>query len=210
MSVNLPITKERIRNHWQYGAWKYQLLVALSLLGVNLICTMTAYKPPESLKVEFYVEGYSTTEQEKLDNEWMESVRQEVLPDMEQVTLSFLSLDDTYGDTVLFARLAAGEGDVYLLSKDRFQQIGSTGAMMDLQPLLDEGLLHADGIDLTNGYAADEDTGEMVLCAIPADTLIGLNQYGIYTDGMVLCVLRANGNDENVVKFADYLLTKMR
>ncbi len=210
MSVNLPINKERIRNHWQYSAWKYLLLIALSLLCVNLICTVTAPRVPEELKIEFCVEGFIPYEFEKLNDEWIEQVKQDVLPGMEEVTLLSLGSDEMTTDQLLLVKLASAEGDVYLLSKERFKRYSAEGAMMDLQPLIDQSLLHVDGFDLQEGYVTAEESGASVLCGIPADTLTGLFEYGIDVRGKVLSILVANGNEENAVKFADYLLTAMR
>ena len=53
----MPITKNKIRNHFHYSFWKYLVLIAIALFGWNLIYTSTRYQSPENLKVEFYAEA---------------------------------------------------------------------------------------------------------------------------------------------------------
>ena len=55
MLMRLPITRERIRNHFHYAWWQYVLLVCLAVFGWNLLYTTTRYRSPESLKVEWYL-----------------------------------------------------------------------------------------------------------------------------------------------------------
>jgi hypothetical protein len=208
MSLHMPITREKIRNHFHYSFWKYLLLIVIALFGWNLLYTVTRYRPPENRKVEFYAEG-NVSSSDMLQS-LADLIHQEVMPEMEEVTATTVSFDSEYGDMQLTVWISAGQGDVYLLSQKRFESMASNEATLELQPWLDEGALHADGIDLTNGYATDSETGAQVLRGIPADSLTGLNEYGLDPEGMVLCVLYNNGNDAYSIKFMDYLLTHMR
>lgn len=209
MSLRIPITKERIRNHFQYSAWKYVLLVAATLLAVNLICTMTAYRTPNELKIEFYTDQY-LTDNDALAEELMEKIHQEALPEMEEVTILRMALDETYGDMQLMTWISAGEGDVYLLDKEKFTSLASEGAMLDLQPLIEQGLLHVEGLTLEGGYVTDSETGARTLRGIPAEQLKGFTDYLIYPKDQMLGIMAASGNEENAIKFLDYLLTNLR
>ncbi|MDD3410204.1 MAG: hypothetical protein PHY12_05270 [Eubacteriales bacterium] len=211
MSLHMPITKKRIRNHLQYSFWKYAILVIVALFGWNLIYTTTRYRPPEDKKVEFYVSGYAgaLASQDRLQ-ELMDAIHQEVLPDMEEVTYTTLTQDETYGDMQLMVWISAAQGDVYLLDQSQFENMAGNGAMLELQPFIEDGALHVEGVDLKKGYVKDAETGEKALYGIPADTLTGLNDYNLVTEKKVLCVLAQNGNDENSIKFLDYLLTHMQ
>lgn len=210
MSIKMPITKEKIKNHFHYSWWMYALLAIIALFGWNLVYTSTRYRPPEDKKVQFYADGFLDSQQYDDINAYMQVIKAEILPDMEEVSCTVVGYDETYGNMQLMVWAAAGEGDVYLLSKERFDYISSDGAMMALQDRIDDGTLHVDGIDLANGYARDTETGAKTLCGIPADTLTGLNQYGFASKDMVLCVLAYGQNDENSLKFLDYLLTHLR
>ena len=46
------LTKKWLKNHMTYSWWKYAVLAAVCILGVNLVFTMTAYRVPEEKKVE--------------------------------------------------------------------------------------------------------------------------------------------------------------
>lgn len=207
MSLNLPITGRRIKNHFHYSLWKYLVLILIAMFGWNLIYTTTRYRPPESAKIEFFAEGVYSSD-EKLQ-ELADKIHAEIMPEMEEVTATSVTFDDAYGDMQLVVWVSAAQGDVYLISKARFQSIADNEGALDLTPYVESGALHTDGIDLTNGYVRTADHLSQTLMGIPADTLTGLNDYGVITDGMMLCVLVNGGNDEYAIRFLDYLLTYM-
>lgn len=208
MSLSMPITSQKVRNHFQYSFWKYLLLIIIALFGWNLLYTTTRYQSPENLKVEFYAEGntaYSDALQTLADQ-----IHTEILPDMEEVTATVTTFDEMYGDMQLTVWVSAGQGDVYLLSRDRFQTMAENEAALDLQPYVDSGALQTEGLDLTGGYVRDTETGVTTLVGIPADSMTGLNDYGLVTQDAVFWILAQNGNDDNSVAFLNYLLTHMQ
>ena len=211
MKLNMPITKRRIKNHFQYSFWKYALLAVLAIFVWNMLYTTTHYRPPENKKLEFYADGGFTAEgtQEAMDG-LMETVRRELAPDMEEVSYLALSTDDTYGDMQLSVWIGAGQGDLYLLGKERFRRLASGEAFIDLQPYVDSGALAAEGIELASGRVREEETGRTVLFGIPAGSLAGLEACGIYPKDTFLCVLAGSGNQEESVRLIDYLLENMR
>lgn len=209
MSVKMPITKARVKNHFHYGLWMYLLLIVASGFLWNLIYTTTAYRTPPELRVELYMDDYGSTTEAQM-TELMDLIHRDALPGMELVSYTPMTLDQTYGSMQLSVWMAAGEGDVYLMGKDRFQTTAQGGAMIDLQPYIDEGRLHVEGLDLKRGYATDSETGERMLRGIPADMLKGLEAYGIHTEGTVFSVLAAGKNVDNAIVFLDYILTNMR
>lgn len=208
MSLKMPITERKIRNHFHYSLWKYLLLLVIVMFGWNLIYTTTRYRSPENLKVEFYAEGSSLSEDAV--QALADQIHAEVMPEMEEVTSTVVSFDDAYGDMQLVVWLSAAQGDVYLLSKTRFEAMAANEAALPLQPSIDKGLLQTEGLDLSDGYVLNTDTGITELMGIPADQLTKLGDYGLSTEDYVLCVLASNGNDEYTLKFLNYLLTHMR
>jgi len=208
MQFKMPITARKIRNHFHYSFWKYLLLVVIAIFGWNLLYTTTRYRSPENLKVEFFAEG-NTMASDALQG-LADKIHKEIMPEMEEVTATIVTFDNAYGDMQLTVWVSAGQGDIYLLSKDRFKTMANNEATIDLQPLIDNGTLNADGLDLSKGYVTAADTGKKVLMGIPADQLTGLDQYGLVTKDMVLCVLSNNGNDEYTLKFLNYLLENLR
>ena len=150
MNFQMPITKRRITHHFQYAVWMYLLLIALALFGWNLIYTTTRYRPPENMQVEFYVQ--SNTADEDALTALADRIHEEVMPEMELVTASIVTItDDYYGDMQLTVWISAAQGDVYLLTKDYFESFAASGAFMNLQPLVDSGELDAADLDLTDG-----------------------------------------------------------
>ena len=204
MRLSMPITSRKIRNHLHYSLWKYLLLVVIAMFGWNLIYTVTRYRVPENLQVEFYAEG-NTLASDQLQV-LADIIHRDALPKMEAVTATVVTFDDTYGDMQLTTWVSAGQGDVYMVSKARFETIAGNEATLNLQPYVDNGSLHTDGIPLTGGVVTNADTGKTALMNIPADSLTVLEAYGLMPEGMVLCVLANNGNDDNSIRFLDYLL----
>ena len=213
MSFHMPITKRRISHHFQYSIWMYLLLAGLALFGWNLIYTTTRYQPPEPMRVEFYVQ--SSIASEEALSALADRIHEEVMPEMEMVTAQAVTItDDYYGDMQMTVWISAAQGDIYMIAKDYFDRYAVSGAFMDLQPYVDNGSLDVTGIDLTPGILAldDPDPGQegKHLYGIPADTLTGFYKDQVDTQGMVLCILYRNGNDEYSVKFLNYLLTHLR
>jgi len=47
--MKTPITKAKLQNHFTYSLWKYALLAVVAIFGWNIVYSMTAYQPPESV-----------------------------------------------------------------------------------------------------------------------------------------------------------------
>lgn len=210
MSLKLPVTKRRIRNHFTYAWWQYVLLVGLAIFGWNLLYTTTRYRSPEELKVEWYCEAALSLEGQARLTALMEELRPELYPDMEEVSFTPVGYDETYGEMQLFVWASAGQGDLYMLTQERFKSLASGGAMADLQPYIDDGTLDVEGIDLKGGYFTDSETGERRLVAIPADQLTGLAEYEISPEGMYIGLLANGGNLDNAAKLLGWLVTNMK
>lgn len=211
MKLNMPITRRRIKNHFQYSVWKYALLAVLAIFGWNMLYTTTRYRVPEDKKLEFYADGaFADQGTDEAMDALLETIHQEVAPEMEEVSFTALTTDETYGDMQLSVWIGAGQGDVYLLGKERFQRLGAGGAFVDLQPYVDSGALALEGIDLGPGRVRDQDSGQSLLCGIPADSLVGLQACGVYPQGTLLSVLASSGNEAESVGMIGYLLEHMR
>lgn len=206
--MKTPVNKETLRQHWHYGWWKYAICICVIAFTVNLIYTMTAYRPPAEKKVNFYL-GSGGGDQEQIDL-YMEDIRQTEMPDMEDMTSVVMINDDTYFVMQLSTYIAAGEGDVYLLAAENFQSYASGGGLLPLEnvPAVMEQV-EALGMDVGKGWRTDADTRERHLFGIPAKHLTGLNDFGVPTEDAYLCVIQTNGNDENVMKFLGILIRDM-
>ena len=210
--MKTPITKSRIRHHFQYNGWKYLVLVAASIFGWNLIYTTTSYRPPEDKRINFYVSS-SGTDSAAVD-EYLAQLQQTVFPDMEEMTCVAMSSNDgadVYVNMQLSTYIMAGEGDVYLINRNDFSNYAQGGGMASLDEYLAAGVLSTQDLDLSFGYKAEDEAGETHLYGIPTDQLFGLmERFGIDNREMVLCVLVRSGNEENAVKFINQLILDMK
>ncbi len=220
MTVKTPINAAKLRHHIQYNVWKYALLVIISIFLVDLVYTMTAYRPPEDKRIDVYIQS-AGADQDAVDGIF-EQMRADLLPDMELIRSYLLvagGSDDVAAIQQLSTYIAAGEGDIYLLRGEDFKRYASQGAFVDLSGAIEQGLLHTDDIDLSSGYVAiqeyDDQTDTMVavsqrrLYGIPLSQLPGFaDEFGIYSDGLYMSMTVYNGNDENVIRFMDELLAR--
>ncbi len=207
--MKTPITKESIRNHFTYAWWKYALLVVLAVFGWNIVYTMTAYRPPEEKKIILGVYGYGNNENV---NVYMEQVRQEQFPEMEDMSCEIIAADETYGDMILTTRIAARECDIYGLTRKQFQQYAAQSGFMALEEALPDLVadLEAAGISLSRGWRTDEETGEKHLFGIPCQDLPGLApMLKMSTDDLFLSIFFDTGNNENVIRFFDVFVRDM-
>lgn len=202
--MKTPLTRDRLKQHFTYSLWKYALLICCVLGGWNLFYTMTAYRPPQEKIVDIYI--YGSGEEEPL-NAYMESVRAGEMDDMEQMTTVFLMQDESYGLMILTTRVAAGEGDIYILPKDVYQSSSGEEWFCELDAEADIiALCDENGINLDRCWRRNNSTNERHLYGLPLSAFPGMAQY-IYTDGeYYVSVLNNNGNQENVMKFLRILL----
>ena len=210
MQIRTPITKDTIKNHFQYHWWVYVLWIVLNLFFWNLLFSTTQYRTPGHLKIEFFAEGYQTANTEDTMEQLMSKIHEDVLPDMEEVSYRLLTLDSSYGPVQLTVWTGAGEGDLFLLTRDYFRQMAESGALLNLQPYIDEGALTADGIDLRSGFVRNANEGESHQYGIPAAPLTGLAEAGLITQGSFLSVLAATENPAEAVQVLQYLLEHLR
>lgn len=202
------ITKAWIRNHFQYSWWKYLAALIISTFGINLVFSMTAYRPPEEKKLEIYLcSGYADAQmmQEAI---WPKIL--EVCPDQEELTVLNIdiSTDDYYTQMQFTTYLGAQQGDILLLKKDKMAQLSQEGAdyaFLELTPYIESGALDVGELDMS-GMVFKSEMGEEGVYGIPADALYGLLDYGIIPYDTVLCVTGYNGNEENVIRVLQLML----
>ena len=195
--MKTPISSKSLRQHFAYNWWKYLLIAALGFGLVDLLYSVTAYRPPREKTVGFYVYGYM--DDQKL-TDWLEHVRETEMSDMEEIRPLLLLDDSSYGPMQLSTYFAAGEGDVYLLSRETFLSYASGGIMI---PLEDDpeliALFDSAGVSLQSGWRRDSETGETHLFGIPQNKLPGLGSYAYAQDGY-LCIPITGKNPENALK----------
>ena len=204
--MKTPVTRASLKQHLTYNWWKYLLLAVAGFFLVDLLYTVTAYRAPADKVVEFYIYGYAN--QDELDR-YMAKVNKERMPDMEVMNSHVVLDNETYGAMMLTTYMAAGEGDLYLVPRDQFLSLAAQGALLPLednQELMD--WFSGRGLSLQNGWRKITETGENHLCGIPQEKVPGLIQYAWAQDGY-LCVVVTGGNEENTLKFLNYMVRDM-
>lgn len=216
MKIKTPLSKERIRTHFAYSSWKYLTILLASIFGWNLLYTMTAYRSPEHLRIDVYVQS-GTASDEAVDA-FFKPVWDACVPDMETVDAILLTTsttEDTYAVMQLSVYIMAGEGDIYILTTDDYKNYASQGAFIDLTSYVENGMLNIDGIDVSAGYVATVDeegipTGEKQFFGIPAYTLDGFRNAGVNNRDLVMAVTGFSNNEENTIKFLNGLIEAAR
>ena len=197
-----------IRHHMTYSWWKYLLAVVVCVFGVNLLFTMTAYRPPEEKKIELYVLNDLADAAAMQAQLW--PLFQAACPDQEELSVVNINLSssDPYVYMQFSTYVAARQGDVCLMPESEVVKLaadGAEGAFADLGPYVESGVIDAMDIDLSAGMFADS-AGVKRLYAIPADSLYGLLEHGCDPKDSYLVLLSYNGNDENAAKMLDLML----
>lgn len=203
------LNAKNLRDHMTYSWWKYALLLVCAWMFFSIYFTTTAYRPPEEKKVVLGIYGYGN---DTYASAYMEQLRQEHLPDMEEVTATLIIPDEAYGEMILTTRFAARECDVYVIPRTQFQNYTQQGAFKPLDVVLPDlvaDLKEAD-VSLSRGTLKTEASDEKHVYGIPCQELPGLQNfvYGDLSD-LYLCVFYETGNDENVLKFTDIFVRDM-
>ena len=204
--MKTPVNKSTFRHHLQYNWWKYILAILAGTVLVDLLFTVTAPRVPDDKKVEFYIYGYADN---NALTDYVDRIHAEEMADMESMSFLTIVQDDQYGPMQLTTYIAVSEGDLYLLPRDEFITMASSGCFY---PLEDDGELMnfftEAGIDLRRGWRTLSDSDETHLYGIPMDLLPSLSQLCYAKDGY-LCVLMNGGNTENTLKFLRILCRDM-
>lgn len=199
MPMKTPLTKEKVRNHFTYGWWKYLLLGLIAIFGWNLFYTMTRYRPPEEKRI---VVGMYLPGDEEAMTDYLAQINATEMPDMEEMIAMYVVTDETYGNMVFSTHVAAGEGDVYLLDTSFFQTYAAQGAFKPLETAEELiALLEAEEKSLARGWRSELETKERHLYAIPGSELPGISRFVYNPDDTFVAVAINNGNDENVDLF---------
>lgn len=204
--MKTPVNARTLKQHLTYNFWKYLLIAAVAFGLVSLLYPMTEHHSPADKKVEFFV--YGVMDEQGL-TEYMSTVMQSEMSDMEVMAPRLLLDDGNYGPMQLVTYMAVGEGDLYLLPKDEFVSVASSGGLVPLEDdaeLMD--FFNGAGIQLQSGWRRNTETGETHLYGIPQSKLPGLSNYAYAKDGY-LCVTEMGGNVDNTRKFLRILCRDM-
>ncbi len=215
MRIRTPINQETLKHHFTYSSWKYLLMAVLVVMGWSLIYTTTAYRSPQSKRIDVYIQ--SNIGSSDLIDAFMEPVWKETVPEMETVSSVVLTTVDDYTTAMqMMAYMAAGEADIYFMSEQYFKSYASQGAFLPLEELVEEGALDVSDVELSKGYVAfveEYDDNDLPvktsrhLFGIPLESFYGfMNGMQIDNRDLYAAITVNNQNDENVIPFFNALL----
>ncbi len=207
--MKTPVTKKSIQDHITYSSWKYALLALLAIFGWSLVYSMTTYRAPEEKKIILGVYSYGNSTNV---DAYMETVRQDLLPEMEEMISQYILPDEAYGAMILSTRIAARECDMYVLPRQVFQGYANDSAFMPLDVVLPDLVkdLEEAGVSFSRAWRTAEGSTEKHLYGIPCADLPGMaNMLNTSTSDMFISVFFETGNNENVLIFFEQFIRDM-
>jgi len=202
------MTKKWLKHHFSYSWWMYLIVLAVSIMGVDMLFTTTAYRSPEDKKIEIYVlNDFATCQaiEEALSARFFE-----ICEDQEELTVTNINLNgnDAYAYMQFSTYVAARQGDVCLMPESEVLKLAADGAdevFVELSAYIENGTINTKDIDLSRGRfkAADGTEG---IYAIPADTLYGLLDYGNDPADSFLVLLAYGGNNDHAAVAAGLMI----
>ena len=200
--------KERLKNHLQYAWWQYLALALAAGFGWSLIFTTTAYRAPAEKRLDVYFVTYSVPEETL---EWFQEQILGMFDDVEDsdcLSIVYTDDDNYYGSMQMSTYMAAGQGDVYIMARERFETMKSSEGFLPLDEAIAQGKIDLHGIDVTPGMALDAQ-GAPYVAGIPAASLNKLKELDIANDDLYICVMVNSANTERDCAFVDWLIDTM-
>lgn len=203
------ITREKIKNHFTYSWWKYLLLACVAIFGWNLIYTSTAYRAPADKRLDVYFVTYSVPEEAL--NYFKDEIiaRYDDVEDASVLSVVYTAEDNYYGSIQLTTYIGAGEGDIFVMTRERFETLTSSGAFYPLDDAIASGALDLHGIDVTSTTRTTED-GERGVYGVPLESLYGLMDYSIDNRDLVACVMAYSQNVDRATDWIGWLIDTMQ
>lgn len=202
------ITRQLLKHHFSYSWWKYLIVIVVSILGVNVLFTTTAYRSPENKKIEVYVLNDFVTAHTMQEELW--PLFHEQYPEQEELTVTNINLNgsDAYAYMQFSTYVAAQQGDVCIMPASEVHKLAASGAdaaFLELSAYVESGAIDVKDIDLTRGRFRAEN-GKEGLYAIPADTLYGMLDHGNDPADSFLVIFGYGGNDEHAAAVANLMI----
>lgn len=212
-SLSWANMKDHLR---RYGVI-YIVVIGVMLVGANLLWTSTAPRVPEEQRVLIYLaDAQSNAEPLNALATDLLTEAQAYDPTLREIafeSLLFSDPDQDYtGMMVLMARLAAGEGDLFLAGPKAMEALTRSGACETLDDALAGGWMAGRGLEPWYGDYVDPDTGvaETRLSGLKLDTLDALFELrAFYNEGGALAVAVNSTNQETAMKVAELLVDRL-
>jgi hypothetical protein len=176
------ITKDKLKNHFHYGKWIYILIAVVAWFAVDLVYTMTEYRPDRYHRVDVQLVGNSTMADEALDQVAKNAVAavSPQDPKLEEVNIYNIAYSgdassDVYGAQKYAVILAEGSSSIFFVDKALLTNMVNQGGAMPLEKYVESGVLPKDlSVTLPEADSDGNPTGVSHIYAIDASGLGGM------------------------------------
>ncbi len=215
--MDLRITSKRLKSHFQYSKVIYIAAFFTMAIVWNLIYSATKPPVPGDKQVVIISAAYILDESAQ---QWVDELAT-VLPD-DQELIDFFTIsygeDAGTGAELMFARLAAEEGDIWLVPQDVYHVFAFQGAWMALDVPDESGQTILDRLHIPEcidpSYAVtnlnmpgmEAETTEEHIAGIPIDAMEGFFELGMSPVDMVICIPVYTENIDNVITTINWML----
>lgn len=212
LRIDSKITKKRMQNHFAYAKWQYVVVIIAMVLGLELIFSVTAYRPPEDKVILTYLCVPTLV----MDTDY--NLREQTVPlfpEMEEIAFQHISIgsaDDYYAQMQLSTYIGAREGDLFLMPRDRFREFADQGLFIPLDDYISSGIIDIEGMAgsrqiLTLGAEATP-LGESVtgVYGISAEELYGMLDLGFDNRNFVFGITAYSTNPEDAARMISWFV----
>jgi len=209
MNKKFSITKQRFLNHWHYGKWYYIAAVAVMLVAVNLLYSVTAPEYPAESRVSIMMYAGDVAEDKAalLEQEMLSILGD----DQREVKVAASVNADSSMAEVVLARIIANQDDVLVINSDYIQTLAESGAFIPLDEHMNLEKIFSMYPDMDwNAYlmvCPEYDEGEHYYW-LPLGVSKGLEGIVDSKDYLGIAVLRSSKNPENALICFEYMLTR--
>ena len=219
---NTKFSREALKTHLHYGKWVYvAIIVGVFALG-SMIFTMTRYMPPSERTVVFQiVGGYANIEPlEQIADEILTNDGAAIDPTLEEIGIQNIvysgdASTDVYGAQNFMVKIAAGEGDIFMVNRELTEQLVLMGGAQPLDEYINSGIIDTAGMDIDSVTfdepAPNEDeqpSGVRHVYALSASGLVRMTEADIgfdVSDKYLVLMVRST-NPETSVKFMQRMM----
>ena len=210
MKEFLKVTRQRVKNHMQYGKWYYIVGIIAAIIVVNLAYTLTNPRYPKENTISVMM--YAGIGEEDVLDTWEDDMLKLISDDQRQVNVMSTVPVDVSTQTVIIARIAANEDDMMVTDIEDMQSYANGGAFLPLDEHMDLSTIYemypdVDWAQYAFKSEALEDKEEHVYW-LPLYMVEGFEETGLITENLGIGILGNSVNVDNAVICLEYILTR--
>ena len=200
---NTKMTRDRMKNHFQYGKNIYISIIILMIVLADILFTTTVYQAPSDRRIDIYLVSHNSditnaAPYEQIALEAGQAFERErdaaagidvngakyktQLEEVNFVSLIYdlYSEDGAYSQERFMLTLSTHEGDIYMVSRDVLEYFVQEGLVADLTGYIESGVIDPGDRNLLRVTYPEfvekgkPATGNMCIYGLQIDTLTGL------------------------------------